>query len=87
MSEKFYITTAIDYPNGTPHMGHALEKIVSDAYSRWHKFLGFETYFLTGTDENGQKLLESAKAAGIETQKYVDNNSAIFKKLCENLKI
>jgi methionyl-tRNA synthetase len=87
MSEKFYITTAIDYPNGTPHMGHALEKIVSDAYARWYKFLGFETYFLTGTDENGQKLLESAKAAGVEPQAYVDTNSANFKKLCANLKI
>jgi methionyl-tRNA synthetase len=87
MSEKFYITTAIDYPNGIPHMGHALEKIVSDAYNRWYKFLGYETYFLTGTDENGQKLLESAKASGVETQDYVNANSATFKKLCGDLNI
>ena len=87
MTEKFYITTAIDYPNGIPHMGHALEKITSDAYARWYKFLGFETYFLTGTDENGQKLLESAKAAGIATQEYVDANSAKFKKLCKDLNV
>ena len=87
MTEKFYITTAIDYPNGVPHMGHALEKIISDAYNRWYKFLGFETFFLTGTDENGQKLLESAKAAGVPTQEYVDTNSANFKKLCKNLNI
>ncbi|MBC7430057.1 MAG: methionine--tRNA ligase [Bacteriovorax sp.] len=87
MSEKFYITTAIDYPNGKPHMGHALEKIVSDAYARWHNFLGYETYFVTGTDENGQKLIESAKANGMETQAYVDENSNIFKKLCSDLKI
>jgi len=65
---KFYITTAIDYPNGKPHMGHALEKIASDAYARWYKFLGYDTYFMTGTDENGQKLIESAKAIGQETQ-------------------
>lgn len=87
MTEKFYITTAIDYPNGKPHMGHALEKIVSDAYARWHTFLGYETYFLTGTDENGQKLIESAKANGMETQAYVDENSKIFKKLCADLNI
>ncbi|MBC7540071.1 MAG: methionine--tRNA ligase [Bacteriovorax sp.] len=87
MTEKFYITTAIDYPNGIPHMGHALEKVISDAYNRWHKFLGFETYFVTGTDENGQKLLEAAKAAGIPTQEYVDTNSAKFKKLSHDLNV
>jgi methionyl-tRNA synthetase len=87
MSKNFYITTAIDYPNGKPHMGHALEKIASDAYARWYKFLGFNTYFLTGTDENGQKLIESAKAAGVETQKYVDENSDNFKKLCKDLNV
>ncbi len=87
MSKKFYITTAIDYPNGSPHMGHALEKIVSDAYARWYKFLGFQTYFLTGTDENGQKLIESAKAEGKDTQAYVDENSKKFKKLCLDLNV
>lgn len=84
---KFYITTAIDYPNGKPHMGHALEKIASDAYARWYKFLGYETYFLTGTDENGQKLIESAKAEGKDTQQYVDENSENFRKLCKDLNI
>lgn len=87
MSSKFYITTAIDYPNGVPHMGHALEKIISDSYARWHTFLGNETYFLTGTDENGQKLLESARAANIPPKEYVDMNSAKFKKLCIDLNI
>lgn len=87
MSEKFYITTAIDYPNGIPHMGHALEKIASDAYARWYRFLGHDTYFLTGTDENGQKLVESAKSAGMETKDFVDANSERFKKLCADLQI
>jgi methionyl-tRNA synthetase len=87
MSKKFYITTAIDYPNGSPHMGHALEKVVSDAYARWHKFLGCETLLVTGTDENGQKLIESAKAEGLETQSYVDENSKKFKKLCHDLNV
>lgn len=87
MSAKFYITTAIDYPNGIPHMGHALEKIISDSYARWYKFLGHETFFLTGTDENGQKLVESAQKNGATTQNYVDENSLRFKKLCEDLNI
>ena len=87
MTNKFYITTAIDYPNGKPHMGHALEKIASDAYARWYKFLGYETYFLTGTDENGQKLIESAKAEGKGTQQYVDENSENFRKLCKDLNV
>lgn len=85
MKKHFYITTAIDYPNGNPHMGHALEKIVSDAYARWYKFLGHETFFLTGTDENGQKLIESAKENNMETMDYVDENSKKFRKLCSDL--
>ncbi len=68
-------------------MGHAYEKIVTDSYARWHRFLGDETYFLTGTDENGQKLQESAKQAGLKTQEFVDNNSQIFRELCQVLNI
>lgn len=85
MKENFYITTAIDYPNGSPHMGHALEKVVADAYARWYAYLGCETFFLTGTDENGQKLIESAKAENMDTQSYVDSNSQKFKKICKDL--
>jgi methionyl-tRNA synthetase len=88
MSDKtFYITTAIDYPNGKPHMGHAYEKVVTDCYARWYEFLGRDTYFLTGTDENGQKLMESAKTAGKETLEFVDENVAVFRKFCDDLKI
>lgn len=87
MSKKFYITTAIDYPNGKPHIGHAYEKIVTDAHARWHRYLGEATYFLTGTDENGQKLQESAKDAGLETQAFVDKNVEEFRKLCNDLNI
>lgn len=84
---KFYITTAIDYPNGKPHMGHAYEKIVTDFYSRWHIINGIDTYFLTGTDENGQKLIKSAEDSGQETLAYVDDQVVHFKKLCEKLNI
>ncbi|HRK03159.1 MAG TPA: methionine--tRNA ligase, partial [Oligoflexia bacterium] len=88
MSKKnFYITTAIDYPNGAPHMGHAYEKIITDAYARWARSSGLETYFLTGTDENGQKLAKSAEELNVPTRKFVDDNAEIFKKLCSELKI
>lgn len=87
MANKFYITTAIDYPNGSPHMGHAYEKVVTDAYARWNRYQGIETHFLTGTDENGQKLVESAKKNGEDTQSYVDKQVAVFKKLCQNLNL
>lgn len=79
---KFYCTTAIDYPNGKPHIGHAYEKIITDAYNRWYKLLGYKTYFLTGTDENGQKLIESAKEAKQDTLTYVNENVVHFKDLC-----
>jgi methionyl-tRNA synthetase len=87
MKNTFYCTTAIDYPNGSPHMGHAYEKIVTDSYNRWYKLLGKKTHFLTGTDENGQKLIESAQAAGMETMDYVNGNIDGFKSLCEKANI
>jgi len=85
--KKFYITTAIDYPNGRPHMGHALEKVVSDCYARWYQFKGHQSKLLTGTDENGQKLIESAKKENLETQTFVDQNVMVFKELCQKLNI
>ncbi len=87
MSNKFYITTAIDYPNGSPHLGHAYEKTITDCYARWYRFLGKDVHFLTGTDENGQKLIETAKAENVETSTFVDANVEIFKKLCTDLNI
>lgn len=87
MRETFYITTAIDYPNGLPHMGHAYEKVVSDFYARYHALTGWDSYFLTGTDENGQKLKLAAAEAKKETMAYVDEYVAVFKTLCQNLNI
>lgn len=90
MSDKntFYITTAIDYPNGKPHLGHAYEKLVTDTYARWARFIGKETFFLTGTDENGQKLQLSAEKAGAkDVMSFVTENSDGFKQLCGELKI
>lgn len=88
MKQKFFITTAIDYPNGAPHLGHAYEKVVSDCYARWYRLMGNDVFFLTGTDENGQKLSKAAEQAGASsTQNYVDENVLKFRKLCADLKI
>jgi methionyl-tRNA synthetase len=85
--QKFSITTAIDYPNGMPHLGHAYEKTVTDSYARWYRLLGRDVFFLTGTDENGQNLVKSAEALGLTTQAFVDQNVAHFKELCAKLHI
>ena len=58
MAEPFYITTAISYPNGRPHIGHAYELIASDAIARFKRLDGYDVFFLTGTDEHGQKMLD-----------------------------
>ena len=85
--KKFYVTTAIDYVNARPHIGHAFEKVIADALIRWKKVQGKKTYFLTGTDENAQKNALAAKEAGIPTRKFVDKNSKIFIELCDKLNI
>ncbi|MCY4644513.1 MAG: methionine--tRNA ligase [Bacteriovoracales bacterium] len=84
---SFYITTAIDYPSGRPHIGHAYEKIVTDFYARWNRLNGKKTHYLTGTDENGQKLIRSAEKEGRETLDYVDERVEEFRALCTRLHI
>jgi len=84
---KFYITTAIDYVNAAPHLGHAYEKIAADIIARWHRMRGDDVFFLTGTDENAQKNEQAAKAAGIETKKFVDKNAKLFMELCKVLNL
>jgi methionyl-tRNA synthetase len=76
---RFYITTAIDYVNGTPHLGHAYEKVLADAIARWHRQRGDKTWFLTGTDEHGQKVARAAAAEQMTPQAYVDRYSETFK--------
>jgi methionyl-tRNA synthetase len=85
MTDKFYITTAIDYVNGVPHIGHAFEKILADAMARWQKLLGKDVHFLIGTDENAQKNVQAAKKAGIDTQDFVNKNAEKFIELCDKL--
>ncbi|HAT59766.1 MAG TPA: methionine--tRNA ligase, partial [Opitutae bacterium] len=60
MMKSFYITTAIDYANGKPHLGHAYEKVLTDVVARFRRLMGDEVYFLTGIDEHGQKVQQSA---------------------------
>jgi methionyl-tRNA synthetase len=72
MSKRFYITTAIDYVNGQPHLGHAYEKIVADVIARSRRSFGQETFFLTGLDEHGQKVQQAALAEGKSPQAYCD---------------
>ena len=63
--DKFYITTAIDYPNAKPHIGHALEKLHADVIARYKRLCGYDVFFLTGTDEHGVKNVRAAQKAGI----------------------
>src|SRR3989339_1676184 len=79
---KFFITTAIDYPNSSPHLGHAYEKTVADCISRWHRLCGDDVFFLTGTDEHGKKIEQAALKEGIAPQEFVDGQVGSFKKLC-----
>jgi len=78
---RYFITTAIDYVNAGPHIGHAYEKIIADVLARFHRLRGYEVYFLTGTDEHGQKNATTAAAAGKPVRQFVDDNAALFKQL------
>lgn len=87
MKNKFYITTAIDYVNAAPHIGHAFEKVLADTLARWHRLQNEKVFFLTGTDENAQKNAQAAKEKGVPTKDFVDTNSDLFKELCKKLNI
>lgn len=87
MAKKFYITTAIDYGDGVVHIGHSYQKILADVLARYHRLLGDKTYFLTGTDEHGQKVEKSAIEKDIDPKILVDRIAAEDKKEWENLNI
>ena len=86
-NNKFYITTPIYYPSDKLHIGHAYTTTVADSLARWHKFLGKEVRFLTGSDEHGQKIQRIAKERGVTPQEYVDRIVASFKDLWQRLNI
>ncbi|MCH7850712.1 MAG: methionine--tRNA ligase [Nanoarchaeota archaeon] len=87
MAEKFYITTAIDYVNAKPHIGHAFEKVLADAIARFNSQKGKDVFFLTGVDENAQKNVEAAIKEGVDVKEFVDKNANLFIDLCEKLNI
>jgi methionyl-tRNA synthetase len=78
---KFYITTAISYPNGQPHIGHAYEAIATDAIARFERLDGKDVYFLTGTDEHGLKMKQTAAKEGLTPRELADRNSKRFREM------
>ncbi|OBJ54199.1 methionine--tRNA ligase [Mycobacterium sp. 1423905.2] len=85
--QPYYVTTAIAYPNGAPHMGHAYEYVATDAIARFKRLDGFDVRFLTGTDEHGLKVAQAATAAGVPTAALARSNSDVFQRLQEKLNI
>jgi methionyl-tRNA synthetase len=85
MSKRFYVTTAIDYVNGQPHLGHAYEKVIADVIARSRRSLGEETFFLTGLDEHGQKVQQAAITEGKTPQAYCDELAVSWKDLAAKL--
>jgi methionyl-tRNA synthetase len=85
--QSFYITTAIAYPNGVPHIGHAYEAIATDALARFQRLDGKDVFFLTGTDEHGQKMIQTAQAEGLTPAELATRNAARFKEMDERLNV
>ena len=85
--KTYYITTAIDYTNAPPHIGHAYEKAIADALARWHELNGEDVFFLTGVDTHGAKNAEAAEKAGKTPRAYTAEMAAIFEDLCKKLNI
>jgi methionyl-tRNA synthetase len=87
MSEPFYITTAISYPNGPPHIGHAYEAIAADAIAQFQRQQGRDVRFQTGTDEHGLKMAQAARGQGIEPRAFADKMSRLFQDMCDTLNV
>lgn len=87
MAEPYYITTAIAYPNGKPHIGHAYEAIAADAIARFHRMRGRDVRLVTGTDEHGLKMAQTARVAGRDTLEFATEMSNYFREMCGALNI
>ena len=87
MGDPYYITTAISYPNGRPHIGHAYEAIAADAIARFQRAQGRDVRFQTGTDEHGLKMAQAARAENVAPAEYATKMSLMFKEMCDRLKI
>src|SRR5437868_1167477 len=82
---RYYITTAIAYPNGAPHIGHAYEAIATDAIARFMRLDGYDVFFLTGTDEHGMKIQQTAKKEGLTPRQLLDRNVPRFRAMVERM--
>ena len=87
MADPFYITTAISYPNGPPHIGHAYEAIAADAIARFQRSQGRDVRFQTGTDEHGLKMAQAARSEGVEPRALADKMSLLFQGMCDTLNV
>ena len=87
MGEPFYITTAISYPNGRPHIGHAYEAIAADVIARFQRAQGRDVRFQTGTDEHGLKMAQAARTEGVEPRAFADKMSQLFQGMCDTLNV
>ncbi|MGG6428491.1 methionine--tRNA ligase [Acetobacter ghanensis] len=87
MTRRFYVTTPIYYVNGAPHIGHAYTSIAADVMARFHRLAGDDVFFLTGTDEHGQKVEQAAQAAGVAPKEFADNVSANFRAMADAMAI
>ncbi len=87
MSEKKYLIRAIDYVNGKPHIGHALEMINIDVLARFYRYQGHDVRMGIGTDEHGQKIEQTAKESNMDTQAFCDMNAQVFKELSDLLNL
>ena len=87
MNKNYYITTPIYYPSAKPHMGHAYTSIIADFFARFKRIQGYKVFFLTGTDEHGQKIQRAAEKKGIDPQPFCDEISKTFRNLSEILNL
>jgi methionyl-tRNA synthetase len=87
MSEPFYVTTAISYPNGPPHIGHAYEAIAADVIARFQRSQGRDVRFQTGTDEHGLKMAQAARAEGVGPREFANKMSRLFQAMCDTLNV
>src|SRR3989344_9522705 len=87
MPNKYFITTAIPYANADPHIGFAFEILYADVMARYQKLIGKDVYFLTGTDEHGQKMLKTAKEAGKSVEDFAQEKSAVYQMLADEWNI
>ncbi|HEX8280795.1 MAG TPA: class I tRNA ligase family protein, partial [Chthoniobacterales bacterium] len=87
MPERFYITTAIDYTNGAPHIGHAYEKVLADVLARYQRLAGDDVFFLTGVDQHGQKVQQSAEKEGVPPEQFVARTTEKFVALWAKLDV